>query len=71
MAEQEPFRLRTPDGRWAIEITEQADGQFCVLVILDGATTTESLITNDSEKVITWAFRQMKEAMRRNADVPR
>ena len=63
-----PFRLLTPDGRWAIEITEQEDGQFCVLVILDGKTNVESLFTEDSEKVITWAFRQMREAMRRTGE---
>ena len=62
---EEPFRLLTPDGRWSIEVTQQEEGQFCVLVILDGTTTTESLFTDDSEKVIHWAVRQMKEAMRR------
>jgi hypothetical protein len=67
MTETEPpLRLVTPDGRWAIEVTQQEDGQFCVLVILDGETTTDSLFTNDSDRVITWAARQMREAMRRS-----
>jgi hypothetical protein len=60
-----PLRLLTPDGRWAIEVSQLEDGQFSVLVILDGATTTESLFTVDSDKAINWAARQMKEAMRR------
>lgn len=65
-----PLRLLTPDGRWAIEVSQAEDGQFCVLVILDGKTTTESLFTDDSDKAITWAHRQMLEAMRRQAVPP-
>jgi len=63
-----PFRLVTPDGRWSIEVTQQEDGQFCVLVMLDGKTNVESLFTDDSEKVITWAVRQMREVMRRQTN---
>jgi len=70
MDEQEPFRLLTPDGRWSIEVTQQDDGQFCVLVMLDGKTNVESLFSDDSEKVIHWAIRQMREVMRRQTDVP-
>jgi hypothetical protein len=70
MSEEEaPLRLSTPDGRWTIEVSQQEDGQFCVLVILDGKTTTESLFSDDSEKVINWALRQMREAMRRTGAV--
>jgi hypothetical protein len=67
---EEPFRLLTPDGRWSIEVTQQEDGQFCVLVMLDGKTNVESLFSDDSEKVINWAIRQMREVMRRQTDVP-
>ena len=65
MTPELPFRLLTPDGRWAIEVTQQEDGQFRVLVILDAKTTVESLVTADSEKVISSATRQMKEVLRR------
>jgi translation elongation factor EF-G len=65
-----PLRLLTPDGRWAIEVSETEDGQFCVLVILDGTTTTESLFTVDSDKAINWAHRQMLEALRRSSNEP-
>lgn len=65
-----PLRLITPDGRWAIEVSQLEDGQFSVLVILDGTTTTESLFTDDSDKAINWASRQMREAMRRQNHVP-
>ena len=67
---EEPFRLLTPDGRWSIEVTQQEDGQFCVLVMLDGKMNVESLFTDDSEKVINWAIRQMRIVMRRQTDVP-
>jgi translation elongation factor EF-G len=70
MSDEEPLRLVTPDGRWAIEVSQAEDGQFCILVILDGTTTTESLFTDDSEKAITWAHRQMLEALRRQAVLP-
>lgn len=60
-----PLRLLTPDGRWVIEVSE-AEGQFLVRVILDGTTVTESLSTEDSDKAIHWAARQMREAMRRS-----
>lgn len=60
-----PMRIVTPDGRWAIEVTQDPDGQFCAAVILDGTTPTESLHTDDSDKLINWCVRQMKEAMRR------
>jgi translation elongation factor EF-G len=66
-----PLRLLTPDGRWAIEVSQAENGQFCVLVILDGTTTTESLFTEDSDKAIHWAHRQMLEAMRRSTNDPR
>lgn len=66
MADKElPFRLLTPDGRWSIEVSQAEDGQFCVLVMFDGKTNVESLFTDDSAKVISWAVRQMKEVMRR------
>jgi len=64
--EESPLRLVTPDGRWAIEVSQAEDGLFCVMVILDGKTTTESMFTDDSNKVIHWASRQMREAMRRS-----
>ena len=71
MTEPEPpLRLITPDGRWAIEVSQLEDGQFSVLVILDGKTTTESLFTDDGDKAITWASRQVREAMRRQHNVP-
>ena len=60
-----PLRILTPDGRWAIEISQANDGQFYCAVILDGVTTIESLSTEDGDKAITWTQRQMKEAMRR------
>lgn len=66
-----PLRLVTPDGRWSIEVSQSEDGQFSVLVILDGTTTTESLFTDDSDKAIHWAYRQMLEAMRRSTNEPR
>jgi hypothetical protein len=62
-----PLRLLTPDGRWVIEVSQLESGQFSVLVILDGTTTTESLFTDDSTKVLSWAERQMREAMRRSS----
>jgi len=62
----EPLRLTTPDGRWAIEVSEDEEGQLCALVILDGVTTTESLQTDDDQRFINWGKRQMEEAMRRN-----
>jgi len=65
MTPEPPLRLLTPDGRWAIEVSQSEDGQFSVLVILDGTTTTESLFTDDGDKAIHWASRQMREAMRR------
>lgn len=65
-----PLRIVTPDGRWAIEVSQAEDGQFCAVVVLDGKTTTESLFTDDSHKLVLWAHRQMKEAMRRNTDGP-
>ena len=69
MADNElPLRLLTPDGRWSIEVTQLENGQFSVLVILDGTTTTESLFTDDSDTAIHWAARQMKEAMRRQTN---
>jgi hypothetical protein len=65
MTESElPFRLLTPDGRWAVEVS-QPNGKFLVQVILDGTTVTESLETEDSDKVLQWAKRQMREVMRR------
>ena len=65
-----PLRLLTPDGRWAIEVSETAEGQFCLVVILDGTTTVESLFTDDSDRAISWAQRQMEEAMRRSSPTP-
>jgi len=61
-----PLRLLTPDGRWAIEVSE-SEGQFLIRVILDGTTVTESLSTEDSDKAINWARRQMVEALRRSS----
>jgi hypothetical protein len=69
-APEPPLRLLTPDGRWAIEVSQTEQGQFCVLVILDGAHTMESLLTDDSDKAITWASRQMREVMRRSSCTP-
>lgn len=70
-AEKEPpLRLLTPDGRWAIEVSETPEGQFCLVVILDGTTTVESLFTDDSDRAIAWARRQMEEAMRRSSPTP-
>ena len=59
-----PLRLLTPDGRWAIDVSE-TEGRFTATVILDGITIIESLTTDDSDKVITWTSRQMREVMRR------
>lgn len=64
MDAEPPFRLVTPDGRWSIEITEDA-GQFRGIVVLDGDTVTDALQTADSDKFVRWTFRQMQEAMRR------
>ena len=66
MNDEEPFRLVTPDGRWAIEVSEDEEGQLCAIVVLDGKVTTESLFTDDDQKFINWVKRQMEEAMRRN-----
>lgn len=60
-----PLRMLTPDGRWAIEVSQDINGMFNAVVILDGKTTTESLSTEDSDELINWVALQMKEAMRR------
>lgn len=72
-----PMRLLTPDGRWVIEVSENAEGKFYAKVTLDGAVITDSLATVDSSEIITWVVRQMHEVMRRtnvhsigNSDVP-
>jgi hypothetical protein len=62
-----PFRLLTSDGRWALEVSQLSDGQFQVLVILDGEHTTDSLLTADGDIAINWAYRQMKEVSRRSS----
>ena len=59
-----PLRLLTPDGRWAIEVSE-AEGRFIIRVILDERVVTDSFSTTDSNKAIHWARVQMLEAMRR------
>jgi hypothetical protein len=60
-----PFRLLTPDGRWAIEVTEDESGAFVSRVILDGTIETAKLVTPHSRYLLEWTSRQMKEAMRR------
>lgn len=59
------FRATTPDGRWTVSV-EQEDGRwFFASVALDGSNVTDSLTTDDPEKLIRWTKRQMEQAMRR------
>lgn len=66
------FGAVTPDGRWTIRVApeptpEGATGDwYCATVLLDGTTVTESLTTDDTEKLIRWTRKQMEEAMRRS-----
>ena len=62
----EPFRLLTPDGRWAIEVTEKEGEGFTARVILDGKMEIDTFTSDDSRKIILWATKQMREVMRRN-----
>lgn len=62
----ETFRAVTPDGRWMVEVAEQADSSFKGTVVLDGDNLIEAYVTPDSDKMVRWAYRQMKEAMRRS-----
>lgn len=62
-----PLRILTPDGRWAIEVSE-GEGRFVIRVILDGTLVTDTLQTKDGDKAIHWAHKQMLEALRRQTD---
>lgn len=67
-----PLRMLTPDGRWAIEVSESAGGPFYAAVILDGKTLIDSLSTDSDTEIISWVTRQMHEALRRtNNEQPR
>lgn len=63
-----PLRMVTPDGRWVVEVTQRPDGQFYASVTLDGTHILESLETFDSDKLITWTGRQMRDVMRRQTN---
>lgn len=64
------FRGTSPDGRWrvAVDCTLTCDGEpidWTAVVTLDGKHVVEELKTQDSEKMMRWAHRQMVEVMRR------
>lgn len=65
------FRAVTPDGRTAVVVrVPEEDGEVVVFscsVIIDEKTVIESLETEDQEKMLSWARKQMSEAMRRTA----
>lgn len=60
------FKATTPDDRVAVEVFECGDAFRCT-VTLDGTTVLEELQTEDQDKLLQWAQRQMTEAMRRCA----
>lgn len=61
------FGATTPDGRWTIRVTEDAEpGWYFASVVLDGLNVVDSLTTEDTNKLVHWVHRQMKEAMRRS-----
>lgn len=65
MSDDHPFCVKSPDGRWALELVEDEDF-YVVTVCLDGAVITDSFRSQDSDKIIAWAQRQMVQIMRRD-----
>jgi hypothetical protein len=64
------FGATTPDGRWTVRVHQAAPPEgktgewYYATVTLDGMVLTESLTTDDTEKLIRWTRKQMEEAMR-------
>lgn len=64
MSSEERFKATTPDGRISVEVFLQEDN-FEGKVIINGVVTDE-LKTPHQGQLLSWAQRQMKEAMRRS-----
>jgi hypothetical protein len=67
------FRASTPDGRWVITVTctlseEGEPLDWSGVVTLDGNHVVEAMKTEDSDKLVRWTHRQMREAMRRTTE---
>ncbi len=66
------FKASTPDGRWVVQCSvepppEGAEGTwFGATVTLDDKSVTDSLVTDNPQKLLRWARQQMTEAMRRS-----
>lgn len=65
------FRAVTPDGRTAVEVrVPEEEGALVVFscsVIIDEKTVIANLETQDPQRMLRWAKKQMSEAMRRTA----
>lgn len=58
------FKASTPDGRWEVE-ARFLNGRYVGTLTLDKEDIVESLSTDNADRLIAWAGRQMKQAMRR------
>lgn len=65
------FRAVTPDGRTAVVVrVPEEEGALVVFscsVTIDEKTVIASLETQDQQRMLRWAKKQMSEAMRRTA----
>lgn len=60
------LKATTPDGRTCVQVLEN-DGHFKCTVTVDSKTVIEELNTQDQDRMLLWAKRQMTQAMRRCA----